>query len=135
MKYMLDTNICIYVIRHRPEAVLKRFMQHDPEELCISSITLAELEYGIENSSAPERNRVALAMFLSGIQVLPFEESAAEEYGRIRAALRRKGTPVGANDMLIAAHGKAKGLTIVTNNTREFDRIEGLAVENWAASM
>ena len=132
MKYMLDTNICVYVIKKRPEQVLNRFMQYDPGELCISAITLAELEYGIENSSMPERNRLALAMFLSGIQILPFDDAATEEYGKIRAALRRQGTPVGANDMLIAAHAKAKGLTIVTNNTREFDRIEGLTVANWA---
>lgn len=132
MKYMLDTNICVYVIKKRPEQVLKKFMQYDPGELCISAITLAELEYGIENSSIPERNRLALAMFLSGIQILPFDDAAAEEYGKIRAALRRQGTPVGANDMLIAAHAKSKGLTIVTNNTREFDRIEGLTVANWA---
>ena len=132
MKYMLDTNICVYIIKKRPEQVLERFMYYDPGELCISAITLAELEYGIENSSMPERNLFALAMFLSGIQILPFDDTAAEEYGRIRAALRRQGTPVGANDMLIAAHAKAKGLTIVTNNTREFDHIEGLTVANWA---
>ena len=132
MKYMLDTNICVYIIKKRPEQVLKRFMQYDPGELCISAITLAELEYGIENSSIPERNRLALAMFLSGIQILSFDDAAAEEYGKIRAALRRQGTPVGANDMLIAAHAKSRGHTIVTNNTREFDRIEGLSVANWA---
>lgn len=132
MKYMLDTNICIYVIKKRPEQVLKRFMKHDPGDLCISAITLAELEYGIENSSMPERNRFALALFLSGIQILPFCCDAAEEYGKIRAELQRRGTPVGANDMLIAAHAKAKGLTVVTNNTKEFDRIDGLRVENWA---
>ena len=126
MKYMLDTNICVYVIKKRPEQVLQRFMQHDPGTLCISAITLAELEYGIENSSLPERNRLALAMFLSGIQILSFNEAAAEEYGRIRAKLRKAGTPIGANDMLIAAHAKAEGLTIVTNNTKEFDRIEDL---------
>lgn len=132
MKYMLDTNICVYIIKKRPERVLQRFMQQAPDNLCISAITLAELEYGIENSSFPERNRLALAMFLSGIQVLPFDDAAAEEYGKIRAKLKKAGTPVGANDMLIAAHAKAHGLIIVTNNTREFDRIENLNVENWA---
>ena len=132
MRYMLDTNICIYIIKKRPEQVLRRFMEFEPGDLCISAITLAELEYGIENSSVPERNRFALAMFLSGIESLPFDDSAAEEYGKIRAKLRRQGTPVGANDMLIAAHAKARGLTIVTNNAREFDRIDGLNVENWA---
>ena len=132
MKYMLDTNICVYIIKKRPERVLQRFMQQAPDNLCISAITLAELEYGIENSSFPERNRLALAMFLSGIQVLPFDDAAAEEYGKIRAKLKKAGTPVGANDMLIASHAKAHGLIIVTNNTREFDRIENLNVENWA---
>lgn len=132
MKYMLDTNICVYIIKKRPERVLQRFMQQSPDNLCISAITLAELEYGIENSSFPERNRLALAMFLSGIQVLPFDDAAAEEYGKIRAKLKKAGTPVGANDMLIASHAKAHGLIIVTNNTREFDRIENLNVENWA---
>ena len=103
MKYMLDTNICIYAIKHKPEIVIKNFLQHDPDELCISSITIKE-----------------------------FNANAAEEYGRIRADLEKKGTPIGPMDMLIAAHAKAENLIIVTNNVREFNRVNDLTVENWA---
>lgn len=131
MKYMLDTNICIHVIKHKPASVLAQFQQHTPQDMCISSITLAELEYGVEKSSYPEKNRVALTMFLSGITVLPFDDAAAIEYGRIRADLEKKGTPIGPNDMLIAAHAKSHRLPIITNNTREFDRVDDLKVENW----
>ena len=132
MKYMLDTNIIAYAKNNRPEIVLEKFQQHKPEDMCISAITLAELEYGVWNSSRPEQNRTALMMFLSGIQILPFEGEAAREYGVIRADLKKKGVPIGANDLLIAAHAKAAGLTLVTNNTREFERVEGLSIENWA---
>ena len=131
MKYMLDTNICIHVIKHRPASVLARFQRHTPQDMCISSITLAELEYGVEKSAFPEKNRIALTMFLSGITVLPFDDAAALEYGRIRADLEKQGTPIGPNDMLIAAHAKSLGLPIITNNTREFDRLEDLQTENW----
>lgn len=131
MKLMLDTNICIHVIKHRPAAVIARFQEYMPRDMCISSITLAELEYGVEKSSKPDKNRLALVMFLSGICVLPFDDDAAAEYGIIRAALEKKGTPIGPNDMLIAAHAKALGLPIITNNTREFVRVDGLQVENW----
>lgn len=131
MKYMLDTNIIVYAKNNRPEIVLEKFQQYKPEELCVSAITLAELEYGVWNSSRPEQNRAALMLFLSGIQVLPFEGNAAREYGGIRADLKKKGIPIGANDLLIAAHAKAAGLTLVTNNTREFERVEGLKLENW----
>ena len=132
MKYMLDTNIIAYAKNNRPEIVLEKFQQHKPEDMCISAITLAELEYGVWNSSRPEQNRTALMMFLSGIQILPFEGEAAREYGVIRADLKKKGVPIGANDLLIAAHAKAAGLTLVTNNTREFERVKGLSIENWA---
>lgn len=132
MKYMLDTNIIAYAKNNRPEIVLEKFQQHKPEDMCVSAITLAELEYGVWNSSRPEQNRTALMLFLSGIQVLPFEGEAAIEYGAIRADLKKKGIPIGANDLLIAAHAKAAGLTLVTNNTREFERVEGLKLENWA---
>ena len=131
MKYMLDTNICIHVIKHRPEAVIRNFLKHDPNELCISSITYAELMHGVEKSQDVERNRVAITRFLSAISILDFDNYAAEEYGKIRADLERKGTPIGPMDTLIAAHARAEDLTLVTNNTREFDRVEGLDVENW----
>ena len=131
MKYMLDTNIVIYVIKHKPESVLQKFQSLEPSDFCISSITLAEIEYGISKSSRPDRNRFAFDMFISGIDILSFDDAAASEYGPIRAGLERKGTPIGSNDMLIAAHAKSLGFTIVTNNVREFERVEGLKVENW----
>lgn len=134
MKYMLDTNICIYTIKHKPEAVIKAFLAHDPDELCVSSITYAELMYGVGKSAAPERNRLAIMMFLSPLSVLEFDASAAEQYGSIRADLERKGTPIGAMDLLIAAHAKSEHLILVTNNTREFFRVEGLQAEDWVQS-
>lgn len=132
IQFMLDTNMVIYIIKHKPASVLERFQQYDPSEFCISAITLAEMQYGISKSSKPEKNQLALAMFLSNIAVLPFEDNAAVEYGDIRAGLEKKGTPIGPNDMLIAAHAKALGLTVVTNNTKEFARVPGLKLENWA---
>lgn len=132
MKYMLDTNICIYAIKHKPEAVIQRFLQHDPEEMCISAVTYAELMHGVEKSMAVRRNRIALSLFLSPITILDFHMHAAEEYGRIRAELERKGMPIGPMDLLIAGHARAEGLILVTNNTREFLRVEGLMVEDWA---
>ena len=118
MRYMLDTNICIYAIKHKPPEVIQKFLSHDPSELCISSITYAELMHGVEKSMAVERNRIAITMFLSPISVLDFDTDAAEEYGKIRADLERKGTPIGPMDTLIAAHSKAEDLVLVTNNTR-----------------
>lgn len=131
MRYMLDTNICIHVIKNRPETVIRNFLKHEPGELCISSITYAELMHGVEKSQDSERNRVALTLFLSPISILSFDNFAAEEYGKIRADLERKGTPIGPMDTLIAAHARAEDLILVTNNTREFNRVEGLNVENW----
>lgn len=131
MKYMLDTNICIYAIKHKPDTVIRKFLSHDPEELCISAITYAELRHGVEKSMAVERNRIAMSLFLSPITILQFDEQAAEEYGRIKAELEKKGTPIGPMDTLIASHAKSRGLIIVTNNTREFNRVVGLTVEDW----
>ena len=130
--YMLDTNIVAFAKNNRPEVVLERMRRFDPGDLCISVVTLAELEYGVFNSSNPERNQLALTLFLANIDVIPFDD-AAVEYGRIRADLRRKGTPIGANDLMIAAHAKSLGMTLVTNNTREFSRVEGLMLEDWAS--
>ncbi len=132
MKYMLDTNICIYAIKHKPDAVIKKFLSHDPEELCISAITYAELIHGVEKSMAAERNRIAISLFLSPITILQYDEHAAEEYGKIKAELERKGTPIGPMDTLIAGHAKSRGLILVTNNTKEFNRVAGLTVEDWA---
>lgn len=131
MKYMLDTNICIYIIKHKPKSVIQRFLLHDSDEICISAITYAELMHGVEKSQAKEKNRLALALFLSPIVILEFDSLAAEEYGRIRAELERKGTPIGPMDMLIAGHAVSKELILVTNNVKEFQRIQGLQLENW----
>lgn len=131
MKYMLDTNICIYAIKNKPPEVIKNFLMHDPDEMCISSITYGELMHGVEKSQAVEKNRVAITMFLSSIMILPFDHFAAEEYGKVRANLERKGTPIGPMDMLIAGHARSEGLILVTNNTREFFRVEDLDVEDW----
>lgn len=131
MRYMLDTDIIIYAKNARPDVVLRRLRQYRPGELCISAITMAELEYGIRNSSRPERNRLALLLFLSNIEVIPFDTKAAEAYGLIRHSLKTKGRLIGANDMLIAAHARSKGYTLVSNNIREFERVEGLLLDSW----
>ena len=131
MKYMLDTNICIYTIKHKPPEVIKAFLCHEPDDMCISSITYGELMHGVVKSQAVERNRAAITLFLSAISILPFDSDAAEEYGAVRADLERKGTPIGPMDMLIAGHARSRGLILVTNNTREFFRVNELEVEDW----
>lgn len=132
MSYMLDTNICIYAMRNKPEKVLQRLKEEINDGVCISSITLAELEYGMKHSSNPAKNEQALLRFLLPFDVLPFGAAAASEYGEIRAYLQKAGTPIGAMDMLIAAHAKSEDIVLVTNNTREFERVVGLELENWA---
>ena len=132
MTYMLDTNICIYAIKNKPEQVLCKIKEAYASGICISSVTLAELEYGADKSQNPEKNWAAILRLLSIFEVLPFDDFAAVECGNIRAYLEKQGTPIGPLDMLIAAHAKAAGLTIVTNNVREFERVPGLAIENWA---
>ena len=131
MIFMLDTNIIIYAKNNNPEGVLRRLMHYKRGDVCISVITMAELEYGAYKSSKPDKNRLALMTFLSGIQVMPFTPEAAREYGLIRSSLEKQGTVIGGNDMLIAAHAKSLDLILVTNNQREFERIHGLKVENW----
>ncbi len=132
MKYMLDTNICIYAIKHKPEKVFKKLQKTDPSDVCISSITYAELVYGVEKSAAVEKNRLALSMMLSNIEIKDFDADAADSYGLVRADLERKGTPIGPLDMMIAGHAKALGCTVVTNNEKEFARVKGLKIANWA---
>ncbi len=132
MIYMLDTNICIYAMKKKPEKVLKRLNEELDNGVCISSITLAELEYGMKRSSNPEKNEQALLRFLAPLSILPFGPAAASEYGEIRAYLQRQGTPIGPLDMLIAGHARAEELVLVTNNVREFERVPGLDMENWA---
>ena len=131
MKYMLDTNICIYAIKQKPAEVINNFLEHNPDDMCISSITYGELMHGVEKSQAIERNRAAITLFLSAIAILTFDSRAAEEYGRVRAELEKSGTPIGPMDTLIAGHAKSEGLILVTNNTREFMRVRGLKVEDW----
>ncbi len=131
MTYMLDTNICIYSINHKPERVFRRLTGIDPSDVCISSITYAELVYGVEKSIAKDKNRIALMLLLSNIEIVKFDDRAASEYGDIRADLEKKGTPIGQLDMLIAGHARSLGLTLVTNNEKEFSRVEGLKIDNW----
>lgn len=131
MTYMLDTNICIYAMKNKPERVLKRLKEELNGGICISAITLAELEYGMKHSSDPARNEQALLRFLVPLSILPFGATAASEYGEIRAYLQSQGTPIGPLDMLIAGHAKAENLILVTNNVREFERVSGLEIENW----
>ena len=130
MKYLLDTNICIYAQKGVP-SVLRNIQAHWKEGIAISAITLAELEHGVAASANPQKNAVALLKMLSILDVLPFDSDAASEYGVINAALRRQGTPIGTMDTLIAAHGKAAGLIVVTHNTREFQRVDGLQLVDW----
>lgn len=132
MRYMLDTNICIYAIKHKPEQVFVRLQEHNPEDVCISSVTYAELVHGVEKSMAVEKNRLALTLLLSNIEIMSFDSLAAESYGEIRANLEKMGMPIGTLDMMIAGHAKSLGYTVVTNNTKEFERVKGLKLENWA---
>ena len=133
MKYMLDTNICIYIIKGKPKKVIDKFCTLNIGDVCISSITLAELEYGVEKSDYKERNKLALTGFLSSIEILPFSDQAAAEYGKIRANLERQGNIIGAYDLMIGAHALSENITLVTNDTKEFNRIENLSLENWAS--
>ena len=131
MRYMLDTNICIYVITHKPETVFQKLQNINPEDVCISSVTYAELVHGVEKSAAVEKNRLALSMLLANMEILDFDVDAADCYGKIRAALEKKGTPIGPLDMMIAAHAQSLGYTVVTNNVKEFSRVSALQIENW----
>jgi len=130
LQYMLDTNICIYVIKSYPPKLREKFNRL-AEQLCISTVTLAELHYGAEKSLRRLENLQAIEHFTARLDVLEFSSKAAAHYGQIRTELERAGKPVGAHDMLIAAHARAEGLIVVTNNTREFARMPGLRVENW----
>lgn len=127
---LLDTNICVHVINAKPPAVLERFRQHRMGEIGLCSVVAAELAYGVAKSGSA-RNRQALEMFLAPLIILPFDEAALWAYGDLRAELERKGTPFGALNTMIAAHALSQQSTLVTNNTREFARVPGLALENW----
>ena len=133
MKYMLDTNICIYIIKQKPAFVLERFRQTEISEISISSITLSELFYGVSKSSKPEQNLMALTQFVAPLEILPFGGEAAQYYGDLRARLEKQGTPIGSLDMLIAAHALSIDSTLVTNNEKEFSRVPSLKIENWVS--
>lgn len=130
MMYLLDTNICIYVINHKPQQVFERFRQYQLGQLAVSSITASELAFGVEKSGS-ERNKQALKKFLSPLEILPYDEQAIWHYAQLHHDLQSKGQTIGSLDMLIAAHALALDVVLVTNNTKEFERIERLKLENW----
>ena len=127
---MLDTNIVIYTMKQRPIEVKEKFNTVSTQ-LCISSISVAELIFGAENSQTPEKNLKVIENFLSRLQILDYGVDAAIQYGNIKAHLKKVGTPIGENDLHIAAHARSKGLILVTNNTKEFERVPALQIENW----
>ncbi len=131
MRYMLDTNTCIFLIRKKPAGVIMRLTRTPVDDVMISAITLSELEYGVHKSEKREQNLLALTEFIAPLEVVPFDDSAASHYGRIRAHLEAKGTPIGPMDLLIASHALSLDLTVVTNNTKEFRRVPKLKVEDW----
>ena len=130
MVYLLDTNACIFLMKGNA-IILERYLANRNAGIAISSVTAAEMYYGVFNSSQQEKNGINLTNFFVGLSILDFDSGAAIEYGRIRALLRNKGTPIGQMDMLIAAHAKSRDMTLVTNNTCEFERVEGLNIEDW----
>jgi tRNA(fMet)-specific endonuclease VapC len=134
MKVMLDTNICIAIIKRKPPQTLKRFSAYKVGEIGISWVTLAELEFGVAKSQHVEKNQAALDEFVLPLEIASFDREAARVYGRVRAALEKKGTPIGSLDVMIGAHALALGATLVTNNTGEFSRIKGLTVVDWLDS-
>lgn len=131
MRFMLDTDTCIYIINQRPQKVIQALISQGTDNVVISAITLAELEYGVAKSQHVSQNHNALLKFLTPIAVVPFDDSAAYQYGYIRAYLEGRGMVIGPYDMLIAAHALSRGLTLVTNNTQEFARVPGLSLVNW----
>lgn len=131
MEYLLDTNICIYIIKQRLISVFDKFKSMQIGSIGISTITLSELQYGIMKSSNPEKNQEALDKFLTPLEIIDFNVDAAIVYGSIRTDLEKLGTPIGPLDTLIAAHAKSLDLTLVTNNAKEFERIPALKIENW----
>ena len=133
MKYLLDTNICIYLIKNHPPQVLESFQRHSLSDVAISSITVYELEYGVAKSQQQRKSAQALTKFLNTITIIDVDKNSAEQAAKIRAVLERKGTPIGPYDLLIAGQALAQNLILITNNVREFDRIQELTVENWVS--
>lgn len=130
LKYMLDTNIVIYTIKNRPAQVREAFKKHEGQ-MCISSVVLGELIYGAERSSQPERNLLDINGLIARMDVVPFDGHASEHFGQLRAELYKQGQPIGPYDMMIAGHARSMGLILVTNNSKEFERVPGLRLENW----
>ncbi len=132
MKYMLDTNVCVDLIRNCRPTVVNRLRALHPDAVCISAVTLSELEYGAARSADPARNRLLTAEFITPLDIRAYDDAVGPSYGRVRAELEARGEPIGPLDTMIAAHALSLGLVLVTNNEREFRRVPGLRVENWA---
>lgn len=132
MKLMLDTNVCIYLIKEHPASVVERFASCSVGDIGISVITLAELEYGVAKSTRPAKNREALGQFVSPLEIAAFDRPAGAAYGKLRTTLEKKGQPIGSLDLLIAAHALSLDVRLVTHNVREFGKIPGLRIEDWA---
>lgn len=132
MKYLFDTNMCVFVIRQKSQLVLQRLRQHQAGDVGVSTVTLAELRYGADKSNDPSRNKAALDAFLVPLKNVEFNADAADEYGQIRSDLERRGLPIAPLDNLIVAHARSLGVTLVTNNIREFSRVTGLVLEDWS---
>ncbi|MGJ3502191.1 tRNA(fMet)-specific endonuclease VapC (plasmid) [Piscirickettsia salmonis] len=135
MLYMLDTNICIYLIKQKPRSYYERLMEVEKSRhiLAISSIVLSELQFGVARSQHQRKNQEAINTLVNKLEVLPYEEKAAKYYGDLRTNLQRKGTVIGGNDMIIAAHALSEKAVLVTHNTKEFQRVEHLELEDWAS--
>jgi tRNA(fMet)-specific endonuclease VapC len=133
-RYMLDTDTCSYIMRRSPEAVIKRLVRVPVSDVCVSVITKSELLFGVEVSPKRKQDEAAIAAFLLHVEVLDFPDEASLHYAKIRAELKTRGVMIGANDLLIAAHARSLGLTLVTNNTREFKRVRGLSIDNWTTA-
>jgi tRNA(fMet)-specific endonuclease VapC len=131
LRYMLDTDICSYIMKRSSPVLLRRLQSVAIGDVCISVISKAELLYGVEVSPKRKQDDAAVEAFLRVLEVVDFPDAGAEHYAKIRAELKKRGTMIGANDLLLAAHARSLGLTLVTNNTREFGRVRGLSVENW----
>lgn len=131
MKYMLDTNTCIYAIKNKTDQIIDKMRERISEGICISSISFAELEHEMERSLYPDKNQLMLLKFLVPIEIVPFDSKAAMKYGKIKADLEKEGNTIGTMDMMISAHALSEDMAIVTSNVEEFERVPGLKVENW----
>jgi len=131
MKYLLDTNICIYLIKKKPEQVIKKLKTLNISDVAISAITLSELEYGVQKSKSKGQNKIALIEFLAPLLILSYDDKASVAYGKLRAYLESIGKSIGSLDMLIAAHALSENFTLVTNNVKEFNLVPDLKIENW----